>query len=98
MAKPLTLLVKIEAVPEKTELVKRELIKLLAPTLKEAGCTEYNLHQVDETPSTFIFVETWQTREHWEAHNETEHLAVFRRAVENAIANISITEITQLQP
>ena len=45
MSKTLTIVASIEAKPDKIDLVKAELQKLIAPTLKEAGCIQYDLHQ-----------------------------------------------------
>jgi quinol monooxygenase YgiN len=45
MSKALTIVATIEAKPDKIDLVKAGLKKLIAPTLKEAGCIQYDLHQ-----------------------------------------------------
>lgn len=57
MSKKLTIVARIEANPDKIELVKAELLKLIEPTLQEAGCIRYDLHQDNENPAVFIFYE-----------------------------------------
>ncbi len=51
----LTIVAKIEAKSDKVELVKAELLKLIAPTRKEAGCIQYDLHQDNSNPAVFVF-------------------------------------------
>ena len=43
MSQKLTIVARIEANADKVELVKTELLKLVAPTLKETGCIQYDL-------------------------------------------------------
>jgi len=54
MSKALTIVATIEAKPDKIDLVKAELQKLIAPTLKEAGCIQYDLHQDNQNPAFFL--------------------------------------------
>ncbi len=59
----LTVVARIEAKPDKIALVKAELMKLIEPTLEEAGCVQYDLHQDNENPAVFLFYENWESRE-----------------------------------
>ena len=45
MSNKLTIVARSEANVAKVELVRAELLKLFAPTLEEAGCIQYDLHQ-----------------------------------------------------
>ncbi|MBI2682702.1 MAG: antibiotic biosynthesis monooxygenase [Acidobacteriales bacterium] len=38
--------------------------------LAEPGCTRWEAYQSLEDPKTFMLVEHWQTRAHWEAHGK----------------------------
>jgi quinol monooxygenase YgiN len=95
MRDSLTLLVRIQAKADQAEQVKTALINILEPTRAEAGCVSYDFHTDDRDPAVFIFVETWQTRAHWEAHNEAPHLKVFLNLAETAVENFAITEMTK---
>ena len=57
MSKKLTIVARIEANVDKVKFVKAELLKLVAPTLEEAGCIQYDLHQDNENPGVFVFYE-----------------------------------------
>jgi quinol monooxygenase YgiN len=95
MSDSLTLLVRIDAKADRTEEVKASLLSILEPTRAEAGCDSYTLYIDDKDPAVFIFVETWSTRAHWEAHNESAHLADFLALAETAVEQFTITEMSE---
>jgi quinol monooxygenase YgiN len=65
--------------------VKKGLKNLVAPTLKEEGCLQYDLHQDIKDPSLFIFVEEWESAAHLKKHGESEHIAAFGTAVKDIV-------------
>ena len=89
----LTIVAKIEAKPESIELVKAELLKLIEPTRKEAGCIQYDLHQDNTNPEVFVFYENWESRELWQAHMNNDHLKAYMEATEGAVANFTLNEM-----
>lgn len=93
MAKQLTIIAKILAKPEKQELVKTELQKLIGTTRKEKGCINYDLHQDNENPNLFLFYENWESRELWQAHINNTHIAEYMRATEGAVEESVINEM-----
>ena len=96
MSKALTIVATIEAKPDKIDLVKTELKKLIAPNLKEAGCIQYDLHQDNQNPAFFLFFENWESRELWQDHMNSSHLAEYASATEGSIESILIQEMSQL--
>lgn len=96
MSKKLTIVARIEANVDKVELVKAELLKLVAPTLEEAGCIQYDLHQDNENPAVFVFYENWESRELWQQHMINTHLAEYMKATEGAVASFTLNEMTKL--
>jgi quinol monooxygenase YgiN len=96
MSKALTIVATIEAKPDKIDLVKTELKKLIAPTLKEAGCIQYDLHQDNQNPAFFLFFENWESRELWQDHMNNTHLAEYASATEGSINAIVIQEMSQV--
>lgn len=90
----LTIVAHITAEPEKIALVKSELLKLVAPTLAEQGCINYDLHQDNNNPAHFFFYENWQSRELWQAHMQSQHIADYIAAVKGCVATSAITELT----
>jgi len=96
MSKNLILVARIETNNDKIDFVKAELLKLLEPTLKEAGCIQYDLHQDNENPAVFVFYENWESRELWQEHMNNAHLAEYMQATEGAIASFTLNEMTKI--
>jgi len=96
MSKKLTIVARIEANDDKVEFVKSELLKLVAPTIEEAGCIQYDLHQDNENPAVFVFYENWESRGLWQAHMNNAHLAEYMKATEGAVASFTLNEMTKL--
>ena len=92
----LTIVAKILAKPEHRNLVKNELIKLIAPTKSEKGCINYDLHQDNDNENLFLFYENWENRALWEAHMKNTHLAEYAKATDAAVESFSINEMTHI--
>ena len=90
----LTIVANIHAKPGQAELVRAELEKLVQPTRAEPGCIAYDLHQDNDDPAHFMFYETWETRELWQAHMNAPHIAAYARATEGAVAEFILNEMT----
>lgn len=94
MKTKLTIVARIEAKKERINLVKSELIKLIKTTRKEDGCVQYDLHQDNDRPEVFLFYEIWESRELWQAHMKSAHLAEYKAATEAAIVDLTLNEMT----
>jgi quinol monooxygenase YgiN len=91
----LTIVANIHAHPDKIELVKAELEKLIPITLTEEGCLQYDLHQDNEDPAHFLFFENWASRELWQVHMNTPHLAAYMQATDGAVAEFTLNEMSR---
>ena len=96
MSNKLTIIARIEANPDRAELVKTELLKLVEPTQKEAGCIQYDLHHDNDNPAVFMFHENWENRELWQEHMGNTHLAEYMKATEGAVVSFTLNEMTEL--
>ena len=96
MSEVLTVVARIEAKADQIDLVKAEMSGLLAPTRKEAGCIQYDLHQDIEYPAVFWFVEQWQSPEHLKQHSNSTHIAAYRKATAEAIVSSEIRKMTRV--
>lgn len=92
----LTIVAKVVAKKEFVEIVKSELLKLVPPTRKEAGCIEYNLHQDDEDPAVFVFYETWDGLASLENHMNSDHFKNYINAVGDLIAEKVVHKMTRI--
>jgi quinol monooxygenase YgiN len=71
----ITVVATFEARAGKEAELKQALLGLLAPTRKEAGCINYDLHVSPENPTKFLFHENWTSRALLDAHSKSPHLA-----------------------
>jgi len=90
----LTVIANTHANPDKIDLVKAELKKLILITRAEKGCIQYDLHQDNENPAHFLFYENWESRELWQVHMSAPHLAAYRKATEAAVAEFTLHEMS----
>ena len=91
----LTIVADITANADKAEFVKAELQKLIAPSLNDEGCVQYDLHLDNNDPAHFLFYENWTSRELWQQHMKTQHLQDYRAATEG-MAEVTIYEMTKV--
>ena len=82
---PLTIIAKLKAKPGSEERLYEECRKLIAPTLAEEGCINYDMHRSIEDPGTIMFYENWTTKPLWEQHMETPHLNEFSARTEDMV-------------
>jgi len=87
----LTIVARILAKEEKRDLVKSELLKLIAITREEQGCINYDLHQDNENPNLFLFHENWESYELWQKHMANAHLAEYVKATSGCIEEFTIS-------
>jgi len=68
-----TLTVVVRAKEGQELLLEAELRALVAPTRREEGCLQYDLHRSKELPGQFFLHEVWGSSEHHTAHTRTPH-------------------------
>ena len=68
-----TLVVTLRAKEGQHILLEAELRALIAPSRKEEGCLQFDLHGCTDQPGTFLLHEVWGAREHHTAHTRTPH-------------------------
>ncbi len=74
--KTITVVATFQARAGKEAELKAALLGLLAPTRKEAGCLNYDLHESPEDPARFLFHENWTSKAHLDAHLQSAHIQV----------------------
>lgn len=81
----LTVIAKMAAKQSKIEETKALLQSLVAPTLKEDGCIQYDLHQGKPEEQVFFFYENWESREALEKHLANDHLVEFKEKAQSLL-------------
>ena len=77
-------------------LLEAEIRALLAPTRKEEGCVQYDLHHSLDNPSLFLLHEVWATRAHHTAHTKTPHFLRWDARKDSLLASRDVTFWQQL--
>jgi quinol monooxygenase YgiN len=82
-----TVIATFQARPGQENELKAALTALVEPTRREAGCINYDLHQLPEDPARFLFHENWASQAHLDAHLQSAHLqALLPRVPQLAVA------------
>lgn len=89
--KPVTVIARMKAKPGKEQQLKAELLKLIAPSRKDPGCINYDLHIGAADPAEFVFYENWTSKALLDAHLATPHLKVFLSIEDTLVAESSLT-------
>jgi len=82
----ITVVATFQARPGKEAELKKALEGLLAPTRKEAGCLNYDLHQSADDRARFLFHENWTSQAHLDAHMQAPHIQALLPRVDELCA------------
>lgn len=93
---PLTIVATIQALPGHENEVEKALLEVVPPTLAESGCLQYDLHRDLQKVGLFLFYENWATREEWDAHMESDHLAAMKKATEGKLEDTVIFQMEKV--
>ena len=76
--------------------LEAELRALVAPTRKEEGCLQYDLHRAADGTGAFLLHEVWESREHHTAHTKTDHFLRWNARKDALLASRDSTFWTQV--
>ncbi len=83
MLEAITVIARMRARTGKELETAQLLTGLIGPTRNEQGCRSYDLFAMPENPGSYMFIETWQSRKHLNAHVQQPHVqALIRRSKE----------------
>lgn len=66
----------------------RRMKALVAPTLAEPGCINYDLHRSNTDPAVWIFYENWQSQADLDAHMQSAHYRSFFSRADEVLAHV----------
>ncbi|PKG37161.1 putative quinol monooxygenase [Psychromonas sp. Urea-02u-13] len=92
----ITIVASILAKTDNIELVKSELLKLITITRAEPGCLQYDLHQDNNNPAQFVFYENWASKALLQTHLESQHIASYVAATQDAVEKFVLNEMTKI--
>ncbi|MFE3852068.1 putative quinol monooxygenase [Streptomyces griseorubiginosus] len=76
----------VTAHPGRSEELWQNLAELVEPTRKETGNISYDILQDLDNPDHFLFYEEWESRDYFERHLESPHVADYDRATRHLIS------------
>ena len=85
-AKYLIVVAQIKAKPGSENQVRQELLSLVAPSRKDDGCLNYDLHQALDNPALFLFHENWTSKAHLDQHLQQPELQAVLARVGQMVA------------
>ncbi|MFO1511747.1 MAG: putative quinol monooxygenase [Verrucomicrobiota bacterium] len=84
--KTVTVVATFVARPGKETELRNALIGLVAPTRKENGCLNYDLHIASDNPARFLFHENWTTKDALDTHLQSPHIQALLPRVDELCA------------
>jgi|SRR4051794_16987527 quinol monooxygenase YgiN len=90
-AKPLTLTAFFQARPGKEAELRSILTGIVAPTRREEGCINYDLHISTEKSGEFLFYENWISEAHLNRHGETPHIQALLSRIDELCAEFKLS-------
>ena len=94
MKNQLTIVAKITAQVENTELVKDELQKLVESSRTDNGCIDYTLLQDNTDLNNFVVYENWENETALEKHLVTDHFKAFTAATHGKLSEFAVNRMT----
>lgn len=67
----------------------------IAATRREHGCLAYDLHESVSQPGHFVFVESWEQREHVDLHMRQPHLLAFLKLAGACVTAAPVIEVIE---
>ncbi len=92
----LTIVAKMKAAPGKADALGKAMRTLVTETRQEAGCIHYDLFRGTEDDHTFVFVEAWESKAHWEVHRTGEAMRAYKERISSEM--IVERDVMQLHP
>jgi quinol monooxygenase YgiN len=97
MSEPLTVIACLRAKAGKEMQLRQELQCLVGPTLAEAGCIAYDLHESTSEAGSFMFHEVWRNSAALDAHFHTPHMIAISKLLPELLAGpMDLTKWTKL--
>jgi len=82
--------------PEYHTEFQTEFKKIVEGSRQEDGCIQYDLNQDVKDPNTYVFIETWQSRQAIDIHNTQAHYKQFAKFAEGKVAKKTVHVMKQV--
>ena len=86
------------AKPGQEDELGRRMMSLIAPTLVEPGCINYDLHRSNTDSAVWIFYENWRSEADLNAHMKSQHFKDFFEHADEVLANVDAYQLSMMLP
>lgn len=93
MSDPIIVIARAHVRPESRAKFVAAALECVTATRREHGCLAYDLHESVTEPGHFVFVESWEQREHVDLHMRQPHLRAFLIAAGACVENAPVIEV-----
>ncbi|WP_159564155.1 putative quinol monooxygenase [Budvicia diplopodorum] len=73
-----------------------ELKKLVDSSRAEKGCLQYDLHQDNQNPLVYVFIERWASQAIVDAHNQSAHFVAFGQFADGKVDSLAINLMAKI--
>lgn len=95
----LSIIAELKAKEGKRDDLKSALQALISPTRQEAGCLDYALFQLQDSPDVFYMRESWKGQEALDSHIALPHFQAFVQQMESLLAEpLKLIRLNAVEP
>jgi quinol monooxygenase YgiN len=84
------------AKPGQEDELGRRMMALVAPTLAEPGCINYDLHRSNTDPAVWMFYENWRSQADLDAHMQSPHFKAFFSRADEVMASVDAHQLSMV--
>ncbi len=95
MSDPVLVIARAQVRPDCRELFLAAAQFCIEATRREHGCLAYDMHENIGQPGHFVCVESWEQREHVDAHMRQPHLLAFLKVAGACVTQPPVIEVIE---
>jgi quinol monooxygenase YgiN len=95
MSDPVIVIARVRVLPEARARFIAAAQDCIAATRREHGCLAYDMHESITEPGQFVSIESWEQREHVDAHMSQPHLLAFLEVAGACVTAPPVIEVVQ---
>lgn len=95
MSDPVLVVARAQVRPDARHLFLAAARDCIAATRREHGCLAYDMHESIGQPGHFVCVESWEQREHVDAHMRQPHLLAFLKVAGACVTQPPVIEVIE---
>lgn len=95
MSDPVIVIARARVTPEERERFLAAAQDCIAVTRREHGCLAYDVHESVTEPHFFLFLQSWEHREHVERHLQQPHFKSFLNVAGACVTEPPVIEVIE---